>query len=320
MAYEDFTTYTEVDPSSDITVTSSKCDVDTMAANAGAYVRDDKGVNQFTDFEHLVTGYYGAASGNYAMMGIWGLSNGANSYAERETATEGLSLVFYQSAAGAKWVLLKDHDAGAADYYVCNLQTIYYFTVERSGTTLTCKIYSDANRTDLLDTLSLTCTTLAYRYAFGTFGGENYSATITGYSENLDLQNQAPTAPTSLECEGATNPLNVTDPTPEFTAIGHDPDTGDTLTHASIEVDDDSGFGSPIWQSGWIDIADFTEGNRCAAISYAGGALMAGIKYWWRIKFKDIGGLEGAWSDGTDYFYIHSYGGGAVTFQDPGIL
>jgi len=105
-----------------------------------------------------------------------------------------------------------------------------------------------------------------------------------------------PSAPTSLECETATNPMAVTDLTPEFTAIGGDPKPSDTLTHAYIQVGT-SVSGSNMWDSGWIDISDFTQGNRCAEIPYAGSALSKdGRLYYWRIKFKDSPGTEGAWS------------------------
>lgn len=105
-----------------------------------------------------------------------------------------------------------------------------------------------------------------------------------------------PTKPTLLECETATNPMAVTDLTPEFTAIGHDPKPGDTLTHAQIQVGTAQGT-ADMWDSDWLDIADFVESNRCAAISYAGPALSKdGKLYYWRIRFKDAAGTEGVWS------------------------
>lgn len=55
MGYEDFTTYTEVDEDSDITVTPSKCDVDTLRRDALSYVRDDNGAAHFGDIEHSCT-------------------------------------------------------------------------------------------------------------------------------------------------------------------------------------------------------------------------------------------------------------------------
>ena len=53
MAYEDFTTYTESDPESDITVTSTKVDVDAIYRKVqSGYVRKDFGEDYFSaDFE-----------------------------------------------------------------------------------------------------------------------------------------------------------------------------------------------------------------------------------------------------------------------------
>jgi len=124
-----------------------------------------------------------------------------------------------------------------------------------------------------------------------------------------EVVNNAPTAPDSLLCEGQTNPTNVIDTTPEFSAVGHDPDTGDTLTHYDIEVDDDSEFGSTIWHSGKTDITDFTENTRCADISYAGSSLTGETTYYWRIKFWDDDDAEGAWSTETATF--------SVTYSQP---
>ena len=116
--------------------------------------------------------------------------------------------------------------------------------------------------------------------------------------------NQAPTAPTSLLCEGATNPINVVDTTPEFSAIYNDPDSGDIANKYRIQVDDDPAFGSPIWDSGAAGTAmgNVTAGSRCADISYAGSALSTLTTYYWRIKFWDDGGAEGAWSTESAYF------------------
>lgn len=130
-------------------------------------------------------------------------------------------------------------------------------------------------------------------------GSEPYLA-IT-YTEN-----QAPTAPTSLLCEGATNPLDVTDTTPELSAIYNDPDAGDIANKYRIQVDDDPAFDTPIWDSGAAGtaMANVTAGQRCADISYAGSALTVAITYYWRIKFWDDDGAEGAWSTEEAYFAL----------------
>jgi len=118
---------------------------------------------------------------------------------------------------------------------------------------------------------------------------------------------QAPTAPTSLETEGSTNPTGVTDTTPEFSAVYNDPDTGDVGKKYRIQVDDDPGFGSTIWDSGasGSSMSDCTQGTRCQEISYAGGSLSWGTKYYWQIKYWDDKGAEGAWSIESAHFTMN---------------
>lgn len=111
--------------------------------------------------------------------------------------------------------------------------------------------------------------------------------------------NQPPTAPTLLLCEGQASPVsNVTDLTPEFSAIFNDPDSGDIANAFEIEVGTSPG-GSDMWDSGWIDISgeSLVEGNRCNDQSYAGSALsLDGSTYYWRCRFRDDDNAEGVWS------------------------
>jgi len=123
---------------------------------------------------------------------------------------------------------------------------------------------------------------------------------------NYFIINQTPTAPTSLLTEGLTNPANITDETPEFSAIYNDLDVGDTANGYQIQVDDNSGFGSPIWDSAQQSMINCLQGNRCQDISYAGSALVHGTQYYWRIKYWDDGGFGGAWSTGSNYFIINN--------------
>lgn len=114
---------------------------------------------------------------------------------------------------------------------------------------------------------------------------------------------QAVLAPTSLECEAATNPANVTDFTPEFTALFKTDDTLCYARSAKIQVAEDDGFSSLVWDTDWIDLPDFTAKDaRSGALSYAGSALQEGKRYWWRIAFKDEWGRQGVWSTEEAYF------------------
>lgn len=62
--------------------------------------------------------------------------------------------------------------------------------------------------------------------------------------------NSAPNAPNTLLTEGGANTVDVTDSTPEFSAIYADPDTGDTAGAYQIQVIAEGGsFASPLWDS-----------------------------------------------------------------------
>lgn len=193
MATEDLTTYTEVDPNSDLTVTASKIQVDTMGSNYDVYLRADKGVDHFGDFEHLVTAEFTSNNGTtYCLNGYWGLTSSAGivSLVDMNTANEGL-LAYEIWTGSVIELVLKDYTNDNVDIWTgASFATPYYMTIERFSTTLTCKIYSDSSRTTLVDTLSITCSTDLYRYIFATMGhGETTSGrAYSGYVDNLDLQ------------------------------------------------------------------------------------------------------------------------------------
>jgi len=143
-------------------------------------------------------------------------------------------------------------------------------------------------------------------YAIDPGGSEIWSATQSPvYSFTIT---QTPTAPTSLLTEGETNPSEVTDTTPEFSAIYNDPDSGDIANKYQIQVDNNSDFSSTIWDSGssGTSMTNCTEGTRCQDISYGGSVLSWEGTYYWRIKYWDDGGAEGAWSTETAYFTMAS--------------
>jgi len=119
-----------------------------------------------------------------------------------------------------------------------------------------------------------------------------------------DNSNVAPSSPTSLLTEGETNPTNVADNTPEFSAIYNDLNIGDTANTYQIQMADNQSFTDPIWDSGQQSMTNCGKDNRCQDISYAGSALSEGVTYYWRIKFWDIAGLGGAWNTEEAYFQL----------------
>jgi hypothetical protein len=109
--------------------------------------------------------------------------------------------------------------------------------------------------------------------------------------------NRAPSAPTYLETEGATNPTCVSVVTPEFTAIFSDPD-GHNAGQYQIQVNTQSDFlGTTMWDSGLTSGISTPSGSRTNPISYAGTALtFNGATYYWRIRFADAYGTVSPWS------------------------
>ena len=124
-----------------------------------------------------------------------------------------------------------------------------------------------------------------------TYTYESHRISLGGYVE----LNTAPTAPTSLLCEGQTNPTDITDTTPEFSAIFNDPNSGDTSNAYEIHVGTNSPDYNNMWDSGWVSDST-SEGARCSDKTYAGSALSTGVTYTWKIRFRDDDNAEGAWS------------------------
>jgi hypothetical protein len=117
-------------------------------------------------------------------------------------------------------------------------------------------------------------------------------------NENGDILGAAtPTTPTAPLTEGLTDPINITDPTPEFSAIYNDPDSTDTTSYYEIEVNTTSDFtGLVMWDSGKKSMATTNQGSRSPDISYAGEILQESTTYYWRIRFWDSDDNVSPWS------------------------
>jgi|APSaa5957512535_1039671.scaffolds.fasta_scaffold28984_2 hypothetical protein len=194
MALENFTTYTEADPNNKITITSTKVDVAALVNSDNAWVVDDKGAGNFDgDFEHLFELYTSSSGGNEP--GHWAMANAVN---DRDGLKGGSEDYFYAWSYRGSQIGLDEYDNGTnyQDFWgSASGSTLYYMTVERDeavGTygTLYLRIYSDLNRTTLLDTLTVTLHTskkdFQYIYGFMNVGGGE--STYSGYTQNLDLQ------------------------------------------------------------------------------------------------------------------------------------
>lgn len=196
MAIEDFTTYEEVDPASDLTIETNKITYDSVRNDELCYVRKDMGVDHFGDFEHQVDVTVTATPVSGGYFAVWGLSQAATSIHGMSGAAEGLT-VFHLRRLDIGWIYIKDYsNANYEVYKSISPYTTYYLTIKRVGTVGTLQIYSDSARTDLLATLTITTTTLKYRYVFAvmSYGNPTYypDRTSYGYVEKLNLQEVVP--------------------------------------------------------------------------------------------------------------------------------
>ncbi len=204
MATEDFTTYDESDDNGRIVAIAGTVTVTDMAQTDDChYLSDDKGVNHFSDFTHLVTVECTDVDGaqwTWRKLVVWELSSATqDDLAATIAASDDLLLVYFWSRnyGDPVYLYLESYNNGVSegsDSYTAALDTPYYLTIQKSGDTVTCKIYSDSDRTNLLDTLTLSgITDNSYRYIYATQSehGAAGGTQISGLISNLDLQEGA---------------------------------------------------------------------------------------------------------------------------------
>lgn len=190
---ENFTTYIELDPGEDITVTASTITAILVPRDINSRVFDDKGAGHFDeDFSHDLDAT--ATNGTQQVMSSWCLSNDVSNLSGLITTSK--SFLVVQHNLGASW-LLREFMAGSPYQDIATLTNgqIYYITIVRDesiGTygTLYCYIYSNSIRTTLVDTLVVTLhQKLDLRYIYG-FNSYNDSQGFTGSLtvSNLDLK------------------------------------------------------------------------------------------------------------------------------------
>ena len=192
MAAEDYTTYTEVDPASSITVASATHIDWRSDRNEEAYVYADKGVGHFAgDFDHDVDVSYSYVSAGYVAAGFWAVSNDIND-------CTGLTDGAYVNLSGQKnnvaGINLNVLGQAAQGVAVAATDLTLYLTVKRVTKTYTLYVYSDSARTSLVGTASATeATLITARYVYALIGYNSGTANrrLTVDMDGLDLQEVA---------------------------------------------------------------------------------------------------------------------------------
>lgn len=193
--YEDFTDYVEVDTGNDrIQRTANHVDHG-ATRNEDTYLYKDYGVGRFADFAHKVK-VRGTFTVDHQYGVVWMLANAVNDQYGLHISSETYVCITMCRAGGSGYIYMTEGYDGVRYYTYPNWGSAvtnvwYYLLIEKSGTDLTCKIYSDSEYTDLLVTLSLTLHgdwSFRYVYACNTFNDGDGEYVMDNDIENLDLQ------------------------------------------------------------------------------------------------------------------------------------
>lgn len=207
---ENYTAYTKFDINGRYNVAVNNIDVTGLLRNEAAWVVDDKTVDHFDeDFEHLVDFEVTSADHN-SLFVPWMLANAVDDWsALLSDAGQSFLSVMSLGSSGTS-IIIRMHEAignsALNDSYAASFSTDYYLKIKRDEAVgsfgqLQCFIYSDSDRTSLLDTLSLTLRAkLDLRFVFGMNSANNGTTpSITGSASNLDLQEVVPPPATAIQ-------------------------------------------------------------------------------------------------------------------------
>jgi len=185
ISWEDLANFTEVDPNSHIAVTSAKASGANLARNETAYVYKDYGVDYFDALDILFECRVESTT-DASGLGYLGLTNTLGNVLSWAV---GIKVLIYD--VGGVYTIFLEVVGGTTDTYVGAADTLYYCRLERAAgnNTVTLKIYSDAARTTLLDTLSVTgAGTDKYRYLYPICSYNDSSALAwDGYYQDIIL-------------------------------------------------------------------------------------------------------------------------------------
>ena len=182
MSTEDLTSYTEVDPGSNISKTSSRVTLTALPTNLDSYLYKDFGANYFDAIELLFTIYFNSSSSIASLCAAGFTVNTLNDSSAWPTTS---ILIGLQKDGASSYILYLGDD----DYTTISSNTAYYCKLVRAAGSGTAYlyIYTNSARTTLYDTL--TCTGLGtskYRYFYAAC---SYNAGVAGYNFYGYLEN-----------------------------------------------------------------------------------------------------------------------------------
>jgi len=183
---EDFTAYTEVDTNGKLTVTATKATGADVDEDEDVYLYSDKGAAFFDELD-IDFEIYIASTSLASAIGGMAISNTVGTIAD--FVTTDITACAWRDGANYKICLIRGNNV-AIDTYTGAANTLYYCTLTRTAGSDSCvlKIYSDAARLTLLDTLTVagfSTTTYRYIYGFVNYNTGSGGSDFDGYVQNL---------------------------------------------------------------------------------------------------------------------------------------
>ena len=223
--------YVEIDVAADrLSLVASQVTFTALGMDEDVYLYADKGAGYFGDFTHTLEVELTGSTDWKPQAVVYGLSNEVgNTKGHRE----GLGINLQGGTNTAHYVIRLYENVAwdnnfSVDSLAIELNTPYYLTITRLGTSLTLTIYTDANRLNIHDTLSLTVDSRAYQhiYAASSWNDGLVDKDISGYTKDLDIDiGGAPQSDTAAP--------SISNPQPTGTLSA-----GTTQTTISLDADE----------------------------------------------------------------------------------
>lgn len=194
MANEDFTTYTEVDPTGHTTVAADKVTVAAFTNGEISYTYKDYNSGLFPGDFSIQFQYYQSTAGNVGSQVFQALSNVVGTLNSQPWTTNNSLWVQLWKKSGV-WNISGNECSdgsyrGSTTGYDLSTATDYWITVARVGSLWTIKVYSNSGRTTLLATLSRTLYAIkSFRYVYPICGIGDGASTLqqSSYIKDLNL-------------------------------------------------------------------------------------------------------------------------------------
>jgi len=181
-----------------------------------------------------------------------------------------------------------------------------YLTIKRNGTVGTLKIYSDAARTELIETLTITCNTTTYRYLHVVRSGEwstDPDDHISGFVRNLDLQEEPPDPPTNVSAtdgDHATKVVITWTKSPGATGYQVYRDGVGLGWLGDVDTKDDTGADAPYITPGDAVASDGAFTNK-VVLDLSGTQTNNGTTHTYKVRARNDAGESGDSDTDTGY-------------------